>query len=58
MFTDIENHVLIQTTRPETTTYGPYKYLFRGGIEPATRSAAVESLASAPTVPSGQVLYE
>ena len=30
-----------QTARPETTTRWPYKYLLGGGIESATRSAAV-----------------
>ena len=40
-----------QTARPGTTTSSPYKYLFRAGIEPATRSVAVNRSAAAPTMP-------
>ena len=33
-------HLQTQRARPRTTTYRPYKYLFRE-IDPVTRSAAV-----------------
>ena len=50
-FTNIEkSHT--QTARPGTTSCRPYKYLFRVGIEPATRSSAVERPTTASTVPS------
>ena len=39
-----------QTGRPEQLFCRPYKYLFRAGIEPATRSAAAYRSATAPTV--------
>ena len=41
-----------QTARPGVTTCRPYIYLFRVGIEPVTRSAAVSRSTTVPTVPS------
>ena len=49
-FTNIEK-IHTQTARPATTTW-PYKYFFRAGIDPATRSTAVGRSKTAPTVPS------
>ena len=50
-FTNIETSH-IQTARPGTTSRRPYKYLCRAGIKIATRSAAVDCSAAAPTVSS------
>ena len=54
-FTNRISHT--QTARPGTTTCRSYKNLFRAGIEPVTRSAAVDRSATAPTVPFNYVLY-